>query len=62
MENVNTQKKVETTQLNLTQEEIRAIRKLLLKKQSEQIMNEDYGIFKTSIEMELYQLFTGSLK
>ena len=51
-----------TTQLNLTQEEIKAIRELLLKKQSEQIWNEEYTIFERSIEMELYQLFTRSLK
>lgn len=56
------EKKVETTELNLTQEEIRAIRKLLLKKQKEQIWNEEFTIFERSVEMELYQLFTRSLK
>jgi uncharacterized Zn finger protein len=56
------EKKVETTELNLTQQEIKAIRKLLLKKQKEQIWNEEYTIFERSIEMELYQLFTRSLK
>ena len=56
------EKKVETTELNLTQEEIRAIRKLLLKKQKEQIWNEEFTIFDRSVDMELYQLFTRSLK
>ena len=56
------EKKVETTELNLTQQEIKSIRLLLLKKQKEQIWNEEYTIFERSIEMELYQLFTRSLK
>jgi len=49
------------TQLNLSQGEIKAIRKLLLKKQEEQITDGEYGIFNKSIEMELYQLFTSLL-
>ena len=56
------EKKVKTTELNLTQEEIKAIVKLLSKKQSEQICNEEYTIFDRSIEMDLYQLFLRSLK
>ncbi len=50
------------TQLNLTQEEIKSIRKLLLRKQQEQMMNGEFGMFKRSIEMDLYQLFTKNLK
>jgi hypothetical protein len=50
------------TQLNLTQQEIKSIWKLLSKKQREQIENEGCGIFNKSIEMELYQLFTKNLK
>ena len=49
------------TILELTQEEIKSIRLLLLAKQESQIMNRENGLNNPSIEMELYQLFTRSL-
>lgn len=48
--------------IELTKEEIRAIRKLLLREQNEQFdYGTEYSLNNPSIEMNLYQLFTSKL-